>query len=274
VAVPLDKIPVFVKAGSFIPMATSMLSTDFYHNDTLLVWYYPDKSCPYSSFDVYSDDGETKDAFQKGEYELITFSGDTHDDNITVTIAKEGNEYTGAPGSRELVFDVKRIKKRPETVLADGTPVIMAADSEEFHSLPAAWYWDEPANILRVHFRWESESSLLAIAGADLGIEPLQESYPAFILYPPFPNPFPDQFRVKFRINLPGEYAIRIQNAPGQVISQKTIHIDLPGMYDFKWDGKDDKGTNMGNGIYILTLGSSSGQLEMVKVIRMGDRND
>jgi len=64
---PIDKIPLFVRAGSIIPMAleTEYMNTNDLSADSLVV--YEGADC---SFDLYSDTGDGYD-FEKGNYDLI-----------------------------------------------------------------------------------------------------------------------------------------------------------------------------------------------------------
>lgn len=67
-------IPVFVRAGAFIPMAAPMQSTQFYQDQLLDLHYYHDASMSRSSGKMYEDDGHTPQAFAKGIYRLTQFS--------------------------------------------------------------------------------------------------------------------------------------------------------------------------------------------------------
>jgi alpha-glucosidase len=62
---PLDKLPVFAKGGSIIPMQTLIQSTSEKPSDTLFVHiYYGNKASVYT---YYEDDGETY-SYEKGSF--------------------------------------------------------------------------------------------------------------------------------------------------------------------------------------------------------------
>jgi alpha-glucosidase (family GH31 glycosyl hydrolase) len=264
-----EAIPVFVKGGSFIPMATPMLSTDFYHRDTLVVWYYPDKSVPLSTFKVYQDDGYTKGAYELGSYELITLSGDTGGDQIQITMSKEGHGYSGAPSSRQLIFEVKRIKKQPENVTVDDTEIPLATSLEEFNFLSSACFWEPSKEILHIHFQWLGEAATLVINGAGLGTDDQPVSPATFELLPPAPNPFSDHTFVRYKVSEPGDYVLRIQTLEGKLIMQENMKAERPGLYEYLWEGKDGKGRNAGNGIYMLSISNINCQTAAIKLIRI-----
>jgi alpha-glucosidase (family GH31 glycosyl hydrolase) len=69
----LNYIPVFVKAGSFIPMTKTIQSvSDFDPNQTQVHFYF-DESIKESKGLWYDDDGLTQNSFENGEYELVRF---------------------------------------------------------------------------------------------------------------------------------------------------------------------------------------------------------
>jgi oligosaccharide 4-alpha-D-glucosyltransferase len=73
-SVRLTDIPVFIKAGSIIPLAPigAISNTKDLKNDTSLVWHYYTSAQP-SDYTLYEDDGESKNALSSHQYELITF---------------------------------------------------------------------------------------------------------------------------------------------------------------------------------------------------------
>lgn len=59
VPLTLESIPVFARAGAFIPMASKLQNTDDYHSDSLTVHFYFDKTVKTSTGTLYEDDGNT-----------------------------------------------------------------------------------------------------------------------------------------------------------------------------------------------------------------------
>ena len=58
-------IPVFVKAGSFIPSVPVFYSTNQYSSQQLTVDYYHSPEIKQAEYTMYEDDGHTRDAYQK-----------------------------------------------------------------------------------------------------------------------------------------------------------------------------------------------------------------
>jgi alpha-glucosidase len=67
---PLQRLPVFVKAGSIIPMQSAIQSTSEKPSDTLTIHLYAGKNV--NAFDYYEDDGTTY-AYQNQQYDKRVF---------------------------------------------------------------------------------------------------------------------------------------------------------------------------------------------------------
>lgn len=89
VPLTMDKIPLYVKAGSIIPTIDPITSTDEYDPSMINLTYY---AMPGESFtQVYFDDGLTPDAFEKGLYELVNFFVSWDEMGMEMAAFPEGN---------------------------------------------------------------------------------------------------------------------------------------------------------------------------------------
>ena len=95
---PLDKIPLFVKAGSIIPMGKIIQYTGEKSADTLEVRVYKGAD---AKFDLYEDEGDNY-KYEKGRYTIISFNWDEKHQSLTISDRK-GN-YTGSLAKR--IFNV------------------------------------------------------------------------------------------------------------------------------------------------------------------------
>jgi len=100
--VDLTSIPVFVKAGSFIPMVAPMANTSAYNPSELEVHFWYDHSVKHSNYSLYDDDGKTKGSFTKGKCELINFTFSNEANNMIFNIENKGGEFEGRPSVRNI----------------------------------------------------------------------------------------------------------------------------------------------------------------------------
>ena len=82
----LAYLPLYAKAGSFVPLWQTdsvIRSTEAYDSKNISMLYYPGNT---SSYTWYDDDGKEPRALERAEYELITFTGSTKGDKVTIEI--------------------------------------------------------------------------------------------------------------------------------------------------------------------------------------------
>lgn len=117
---PLDVLPLFVRAGAFIPQADyQMENTADYNPGRLTVTYYPYPGLS-SDYTFYDDNRLSPRSLSDGAYRLIKFNGDCRkDSSATVTVNSTGN-YSGAPEHVDIDFKVAGLAKAPRYVSVNG----------------------------------------------------------------------------------------------------------------------------------------------------------
>jgi oligosaccharide 4-alpha-D-glucosyltransferase len=110
------KYPVLIKAGSFIPQYPNRVkNTVEENNGTISVLYVPAENA--SKYELYLDDGLSKNAISNKQFELISFStkGRTAKE-IEIVIASNGGNYIGKPAQEKISFEIPGIKQKPKTI--------------------------------------------------------------------------------------------------------------------------------------------------------------
>ena len=116
--VDINNIPLYVKAGSFIPTAGAMKNTQQYKSDALSVTYYP--STEDSSYTMYDDDGKTNLSLEKGKYELLHFKAIVDAKKYTIAISSNGGSFHKKPSQRNIVLNVPALSSKPVTIKING----------------------------------------------------------------------------------------------------------------------------------------------------------
>jgi alpha-glucosidase (family GH31 glycosyl hydrolase) len=151
---PLDRLPLFVKAGSIIPMwPEGTLSWSTRDTGQLDLDVYPDAD---GTFTLYEDDGVTR-AFAQGEYSEQTFTVTTSDRAVTLTIGATAGVYAGQSASRRYLIRLHR-PDPPSAVTADtvdvswhhapdlgGTTVVQTAPVATGSAATITLRWDSPS---------------------------------------------------------------------------------------------------------------------------------
>ena len=151
---PLDKLPMFVRAGAIIPMYPEMLYDGQKPVDLVTLDVYPHGK---SSFDLYEDDGATQ-AYRKGAFArtLIEMDAplslDMPGETITLRVGAAKGTYAGMPASRAYAVDA-HIPATPASVNV-GTTVLPSFEPTgtgrqamdkvrtDFAAAAEGWYFD------------------------------------------------------------------------------------------------------------------------------------
>ncbi len=118
IGMPLNFIRAFVKEGSFIPMlpANKIANTQHYTTDSLEVHYfYSDKK---STYTLYDDDGQSKNAIAEKKYDLIQFEAVTKNKNVTIQITKSSTRAINK--TIRLIFHAPNVGSKK--LLINGKP--------------------------------------------------------------------------------------------------------------------------------------------------------
>ena len=126
---PLECLPLFVRAGAFLPMAGyAMKNTGDYNPALIDVKYYRQKKGR-SSFTMYDDDRLSARSLADGQYCLTTFTSEIADDaSLTIGISREGS-YKGAPAKVTYNFTLYGFPEAPASVQADGKSLKFTHDA-------------------------------------------------------------------------------------------------------------------------------------------------
>lgn len=138
VSTSISSIPTFVRAGAFIPLAELVQSTDNYNLDSFDLHYYYHNSIDESERTLYNDDGLTKNAFEKGMYELLEFESEIEGKWLEVDFeAETGNNYQ--TNTKNINLIVHNIDWKPTTVKVNGKKVSVNWYSNNTLSIPVTW---------------------------------------------------------------------------------------------------------------------------------------
>lgn len=144
---PLSMLPLFVRAGAFIPRADyDMTNTGDYRTDRYTVNYYP--YLGESEYVMYEDDRTSTTSLSDNSYSLITFKGDATLDEITITADAKGT-YKDAPKSKQMKFVIHLVNGNPSEVLINGKK-----------ASGKTWKYDRKTSTVTVNTPWNVADSL------------------------------------------------------------------------------------------------------------------
>ena len=125
-----DNYPVWVKAGSFMPMTKGLSRTEQFDARKIEMHYWHDNSVSSSSYTYYEDDGKNPASVEKGLYTKLQLSASVDEKAaLTLTLDSEGS-YIGMPKQRDITYIVHGLSEKPQSVSIDGRRVPVMWDEK------------------------------------------------------------------------------------------------------------------------------------------------
>lgn len=159
VKAPLDKLPLFVRAGSFIPQYEGAVeSTEDYDPRLLTIKYFPsDKETSYTLFD---DDRRSPRSLQDKQYQLTTFTGKMTATELNIGITAEGR-YENIPSGRLFTFEIPQVKKAPAEAEWNGEPLPEAMSPKAIRQY--GYSYDSATKILTIRIPYNYDPASIKV---------------------------------------------------------------------------------------------------------------
>lgn len=144
------KKAVFYKEGAFIPQYyCDGENTAEINRKKLQVIYIP--STKKSTYEMYDDDGENKNAIAQNQYELIKFTslGKTNN-SLGFTIQNNNGNYKGKPTERSITLTIPTIDAKPKLVMVNGVAIKNYTITSEILTIP----FTLKTTLVKVEVKW------------------------------------------------------------------------------------------------------------------------
>ncbi|MCF8404804.1 MAG: DUF5110 domain-containing protein [Bacteroidales bacterium] len=116
----IDHIPVFVKAGAFIPMLDKPVQISRIDMNAFDMHYYMDESAGESRYALYSDDGVTQNSFEKGDYQIMNFTASPTGESLNISMFSAESYYSSVSKPMKIRMLIHNLGKLPQKVKYDG----------------------------------------------------------------------------------------------------------------------------------------------------------
>ncbi len=225
---PLDRIPVFARAGALIALSPYRPALSTYTADSLTIRFFADAAVSSSSASVYHDDGLSFSSLAGGQHERLRLEASHTGQVVTVNLARTGG-FAGAPSSRRMEFELPDQPFAPQAVTWAGLSVPSTADAAAYRStMGTAWFYDATRRTLWVKAPWNHSATALVITypmptsveggvAADRGHAQLH------------PNPARDVVTLRLDDAAVGRYRLHLVDAKGQTAWTGERQHDSPG---------------------------------------------
>jgi alpha-glucosidase (family GH31 glycosyl hydrolase) len=153
-AAPLDKIPVFVKSGSIIPIAQDMNYVGEKADDYIDLKVYPNASGEETKFSLYEDDGKTY-SYEKAQSATTDITTKKRNGTIDLNIAAINGSYEGKVTARVWAAQVK-VDSLDEAITKVNRNDVTLTKVDSIDKLNAGsdvWYYDDAAKTVYLRTR-------------------------------------------------------------------------------------------------------------------------
>ncbi|MGE5430536.1 MAG: TIM-barrel domain-containing protein, partial [Syntrophomonadaceae bacterium] len=266
VPAPLDKMPVFVKSGSIIPMLPALNNTEQIPSDTLFLRIYPSALFP-GEFMLYEDDGKTL-SYQKGQFSETAFTQKTFNtakgQSLELTIGQSIGSYNGKPPFRTYIAEVHLVIAKPEKVELNGRTLLPMSSLGELQKSKEGFFFDNMINRLYIQLKAYSDSSykitannISLLAGAALNGKVMM-----FRLEQNYPNPFNPATIIKFSIAERSFVNLSVYDILGRKITSLVNEEKPAGNFEVSFNAG-----SLPSGIYIYVL--TAGQYREIRKMNL-----
>ncbi len=250
---PIEKLPLFIKEGSIIPMQQIMDYSDEYPLDTLVLEVYPSKTLQ-AKFNLYEDDGKTT-AYQTGNFAQTEFLSNVTSSNsnmdLNFSIGPSIGNYSGKPKQRIYVIDFHLITGKPNSVSVNGNEIQVDSTFQIMRTSTSGYFYDENENKLYVQILTVPDSSYtIKVKNIFVDVKGKKNlGLLEFKLSQNYPNPFNPTTTINYTIAKSGNVKLAIYNILGQEIESLVNEYKNAGEYKIEFDAH-----NLPSGIYIYKL--------------------
>lgn len=135
----IERIPVLVKGGTFIPMSRIAESTANYSLKLFDLHYFADSSVAQSQYRLYTDDGETTDAYARGKYEMMNFGAENSDTRLSIQTQMTKSAHPFSKTGKDVRLIVHNLDQKPLRVKINGAVISSSK-----------WIWNNGAKLLTI----------------------------------------------------------------------------------------------------------------------------
>jgi alpha-glucosidase (family GH31 glycosyl hydrolase) len=271
---PLDRLPLYVRAGAMIPMQQVMDYVGAEAADTLMLDVFPTFAGVTETFMLYEDDEASLD-YHRGEYAKIplsqTLTDNGRDATLGLTIGAAQGGFPEMLPSRTVLATVRMVEDTPGVVSLNSDTLASYSSEAELLLAADGYSYDAQDDRLLIKFQHDvATTSEISIEEIDLpaGIYEPDPEPGSVLLRQNYPNPFTEETSIKIALGSIERVKLEVFNLLGQKVVTLLNEERQPGHHVIPWDGTTAGGEACAPGVYLyrLTVGEASHTKKMMLV--------
>lgn len=160
--VSIERIPVFVKAGSFIPERTGLTNTEEYKTKFLVIKHYLGKDP--GQYVFFDDDGHDPRAIEENQFDIIGFVSQPSVKELKIGVGGADRKYKGRAIKKLVALDIIGFSGRPSAVKLNNLNLPFQGPYElDAPFIGELATWDPINQTLRIVFEYTQRPHKLEI---------------------------------------------------------------------------------------------------------------
>jgi alpha-glucosidase (family GH31 glycosyl hydrolase) len=157
VALSPERIPVYVRAGAFVPMASDLVNTRAFRGEKLEIHHFLDPAKQPQQGQWYLDDGERAAAIAAEAYQLTRVASAWKKKQWTLQWQAEGQGFAGQPANQTLTWVVHGLAEAPKKLQFQGKKLDLVDLNPGATPPPMTAWYDAGTQTLRFTVSWTGE---------------------------------------------------------------------------------------------------------------------
>ena len=152
VDVDINTIPVFVRAGAFVPMVPLIQNTEDYTSKELTLHYYHDDEVLHGNSYLYEDDGITKNSHLSHQSETLIFDCYNRG-NLTFKLTPLRYKYNGMPEERSIELVIHHFNRKTKRITIGDSTYKVSGSLKKLKKREEGAAYDSKTGKLHVKFK-------------------------------------------------------------------------------------------------------------------------
>ena len=256
---PLERLPLFVRSGSIIPMQPAMDYVGAETPDTLLLDIFPTLSGLADTFTLYQDDDVSLD-YMQGEFAKIPLYQELTDDGedimLEVTVGGAEGGFPEMVTGRTVLATIRQVESWPDRAYLGADSLSSYPSESALLGAGDGYFYDSAVNRLIIKFEHDTATaSGIRIEGISLPSAVRgPEAGRGAVLEHNYPNPFRDGTTIWFTLGEAERVKLEVFDLRGRKVTTLLDEERRPGRHPVQWSGGTDEGRRVAPGIYFYRI--------------------
>ena len=230
----IDQIPLYLRAGSLIPLMNREITRLEKYRYNHIRWVHPYSNSGQARGVVYADDGLTPNSRLNNNFEEYVMTCRQGSQYSRYVLNKQGGTFTDAPDTIATEIQSIGFSSPVNFVKINGNNIPLVGNVSTYNAATTAAFYQSSNQTLRIKLNWLKSQTVIEVNNVPL--DPLEDTVYACSLQGVTLNPGLGYLSYlwsngaqsqNLNVSNPGQYWVRIEEAPGNYFYDTTQVVFL-----------------------------------------------